>query len=130
MGFLLDTDTCSAHLRRRPDLTSRFIQYGQLYTTTINAGELFTWACKKPNPAHLIPGIQELLTDLIVLPFDLASAKVFGHYRGELLVQGIQVARLDMLIASVALQHNLTLVTHNTKDYANIPDLRLEDWLS
>lgn len=38
-------------------------------------------------------------------------------------------AELDLFIAAVALVHNLTLVTHNTKDYANIPGLTLEDWL-
>lgn len=34
------------------------------------------------------------------------------------------------MIASVALLHNLTLVTHNTADFRNIPGLRLEDWLA
>lgn len=33
------------------------------------------------------------------------------------------------MIASVAITHDLTLVTHNTADFANIPDLRLDDWL-
>jgi tRNA(fMet)-specific endonuclease VapC len=36
---------------------------------------------------------------------------------------------MDLLIASVALVHDLTLVTHNTADYQNIPGLRLDDWL-
>jgi tRNA(fMet)-specific endonuclease VapC len=35
-----------------------------------------------------------------------------------------------LLIATVALVHNLTLVTHNTADFQNIPGLRLEDWLT
>jgi len=34
-----------------------------------------------------------------------------------------------LLIASVALTHDLTLVTHNTADFQNIPGLRLDDWL-
>jgi tRNA(fMet)-specific endonuclease VapC len=34
-----------------------------------------------------------------------------------------------LLIASVALVHDLTLVTHNTADYQNVPGVRLEDWL-
>ncbi len=33
------------------------------------------------------------------------------------------------MIASVALVYDLTLVTHNTADFRNVPDLRLEDWL-
>lgn len=36
----------------------------------------------------------------------------------------------DLMIACVALEHDLTLVTHNTVDFQNIPGLRLEDWLA
>jgi tRNA(fMet)-specific endonuclease VapC len=36
---------------------------------------------------------------------------------------------VDLLIAAVALTHDLTLVTHNTQHFQNIPNLRLEDWL-
>jgi tRNA(fMet)-specific endonuclease VapC len=34
------------------------------------------------------------------------------------------------MIASVALVNDLTLVTHNTRDFENIPGLRLQDWLT
>jgi len=44
--------------------------------------------------------------------------------------RGIVVDSVDIMIASVALVHDLTLVTHNTADFQNIPNLRLEDWLS
>jgi len=33
------------------------------------------------------------------------------------------------MIASAALVYDLTMVTHNTNDYQNIPGLRLADWL-
>jgi tRNA(fMet)-specific endonuclease VapC len=46
-----------------------------------------------------------------------------------MLRQGITVPETDLMIASVALVHNLTLVTHNTTDFQNIPGLRLDDWL-
>ncbi len=54
----------------------------------------------------------------------------FGQVRGTLLQQGISVSRMDLMIGSVALVHNLTLVTHNTADFQNIPNLRLDDWLT
>ncbi|MFO0904038.1 MAG: type II toxin-antitoxin system VapC family toxin [Pirellulales bacterium] len=38
--------------------------------------------------------------------------------------------RFDLMIGCVALVHDLTLVTHNTADYRNIPDLRLVDGLA
>ena len=56
-------------------------------------------------------------------------ARKFGEVRAGLLDAGQSVPELDLLIASTALVHNLTVVTHNTQDYANIPGLNLEDWL-
>jgi len=35
-----------------------------------------------------------------------------------------------LIIAATALLHNLTLVTHNSQDFLNIPGLRMADWLS
>jgi len=49
-----------------------------------------------------------------VLDFDAACAEQFGKVRGTLLQKGIQLATADLMIASVALVHDLTLVTHNT----------------
>jgi tRNA(fMet)-specific endonuclease VapC len=37
---------------------------------------------------------------------------------------------MDLLIAAVALNHDLTVVSNNTKDFAHIPGLRLVDWLT
>jgi tRNA(fMet)-specific endonuclease VapC len=32
------------------------------------------------------------------------------------------------VIASIALEHGLTVVTHNLKDFSRIPGLTVEDW--
>ena len=130
MNFLLDTDTCSAHMRRSTQLAHRFIQYtGGLAIPTIVLAELYAGAYKHPIPSRLLALIADLLQEVQVIEFDSACAERFGQLRGTLLQQGISVSRMDLLIASVALVHNLTLVTHNTADYQNIPGLRLDDWL-
>jgi tRNA(fMet)-specific endonuclease VapC len=130
MNFLLDTDTCSAHLRRPARLAHRFIQHtGGLAIPTIVLAELYAGAYKHPSASKLLPLIADLLQEVQVLDFDAACAERFGQVRGTLLQQGITVSRMDLLIASVALVHDLTLVTHNTTDYQNIPGLRLDDWL-
>ena len=130
MNFLLDTDICSAHMRRPAQLGHRFVQYaGGLAIPTIVLAELYAGAHKHPNPAKVLPLITDLLQEVQILDFDAAGAERFGEIRGALLRQGITVSRMDLLIASVALTHDLTLVTHNTADYRNIPGLRLDDWL-
>lgn len=132
MSFLLDTDTCSAHLKRPSGLMHRFVQHsGGLHISTIVLAELYTWAYHRHKPASVTQRIEnDLLPDVTVLDFDSDCAKEFGRMRGGLLQQGISISRMDLLIASVALVHNLTLVTHNTADYRNIPGLRLDDWLT
>jgi tRNA(fMet)-specific endonuclease VapC len=131
MIFLLDTDTCSAHMRRPTRLAHRFIQYtGGLAISTIVLGELYAGAHKHPNPPKLLTLVANLLQEVDVLDFDAPCAHEFGRVRGTLLKQGISVSRMDFMIGSVALVHNLTLVTHNTADFQNIPGLRLDDWLT
>jgi tRNA(fMet)-specific endonuclease VapC len=132
MSFLLDTDTCSQHVKRPSGLIHRFVQHsGRLFIPTIVLGELHAWAHQRSDPAPLLRSIEDdLLCDVGVISFDEACAREFGRIRGALLRRGIAKGRMDLLIASVALVHNMTLVTHNTADYAQIPGLRLEDWLT
>ena len=61
MNFLLDTDICSAHMRRPAQLAHRFIQYaGGLAIPTIVLAELFAGAYKHPNPPRLLTLISSL----------------------------------------------------------------------
>lgn len=131
MSFLLDTDICSAHLKRPTGLTHRFVQHsGRLFISSVALGELYAWAYRRSSPQPLVDQIEaELLPDVVVLDFDFDCAVEFGHMRGDLLRRGIAVSRSDLLIAATAHVHDLTLVTHNTRDFQNIPGVRLEDWL-
>lgn len=131
MSFLLDTNICSAHFRRPAGLAHRFVQYsGRLFIPSVVLAELYAGAFHADNPAPLVQRIEELVEDVQVLPFDMACAERFGRERGSLLRQGISVNTVDLMIASVALVHDLTLVTHNTIDFERIPNLRMEDWLT
>lgn len=131
MSFLLDTNICSAHLRRPGGLAHRFIQYsGRLFTSTIVLGELYAWAFRRDDPAPLLKLLEEeLFDDVSILPFDHDCALEFGRTKGLLLRRGISVSDVDLLIASLALVRDFTLVTHNTQDFRHIPSLRLDDWL-
>jgi tRNA(fMet)-specific endonuclease VapC len=130
MTHILDTDICSAHMKRPAGFAHRFIQYsGGLAMASVTLGELYAGAYKLPNPSRLLAGIADLLQDTVVIDFDAVCAEQFGKLRGALLRVGIRVPTADLMIASVALTHNLTLVTHDTADYQHIPGLRLDDWL-
>jgi len=131
MNFLIDTDTCSAHMRRPAKLAHRFIQYtGQIAISSVTLAELYAGAHKHSQTTRLVALVAHLLQEVKVVDFDAACAETFGRVRGMLLRVGIAVPTTDLMIASAALVHNLTLVTHNTADYQNIPGLRLDDWLA
>jgi len=128
MSCLLDINILSAHLRRPAGLAHRFLQYsGRLYTSSVVLAELFVWAHYRPDPGKSLAAIDELLfQEVTVLNYDRESANEFGRVRIQLRRRGIEVPSADLMIASVALAYDLTLVTHNTVDFLNIPELRLD----
>jgi tRNA(fMet)-specific endonuclease VapC len=107
------------------------MQYGgRLWISTITSSDLFTWAYKQDDPTRILSKVQDFLKEVKQLSFDEHCAVEWGRLRGSLLRQGITVSPVDLMIGTVALVHNLTLVTHNTADFQNIPGLGLEDWLN
>ncbi len=132
MSFLLDTNILSVHLRRPTALAHRFLQHsGRLHTASICMGELYVWACGRSDPAPALASIDQLLEyEVTVVDFNLDCAKRFGDVRMTLRPRGIEVNTTDLMIACVALDHDFTLVTHNTFDFRHVPGLRLDDWIT
>lgn len=131
MTHLLDTNICSGHIKRPGGLAHRFFQHaGGLCVPTIVLAELYAGAHKLPDPRRLLTAISDLIQEVTILEFDQRCAEAFGQVQGGLLARGLSVPVVDLLIASVALAHDLTLVTHNSADFRHVPGLRLEDWLA
>jgi len=83
MTHLLDTNICSAHMRRPGGLAHRFFQYaGGIAISTVVLAELYSGAYKHPNPSRLLALIADLLQEVAVLDFDSACAEQFGKVRG------------------------------------------------
>jgi tRNA(fMet)-specific endonuclease VapC len=116
---------------RPANLAHRFIQYtGQVAISAVTLAELYARAYKHSQVARLVVLINDLLQEVHIIDFDSLYAQKFGQVRGSLLQQGISVPTTDLMIASAAVVHNLTLVTRNTADFQNVPGLRLDDWLT
>ncbi len=131
MSFLLDTDICSAYLKGNPAVWNRFMQFsGGLHISAITFAELEVWASRAGAPQRRRQAIDELLGDVVLLNVDASVAKLFGQLQAQLLDRGTPAPAMDLLIAATAMFYNLTLVTHNAQDFANIPDLRMADWLA
>jgi predicted nucleic acid-binding protein len=131
MSFLLDADICSAHLKRGGKISNRFLQYtGRLFISTITLGELYAWALRSAAPPKRLEGLTEMIADVHVLGVTAEVGRKYGEVQAQLLDSGKPAPGMDLMIAATALVHDLTLVTHNTQDFVDIPDLRLADWLA
>jgi tRNA(fMet)-specific endonuclease VapC len=70
---------------------------------------------------------DRFLREVPIAPFDAGAARVYGLVR-----QASRERRrdaLDKLIAAHALSLHLILVTNNPRDFADYPDLRIENWV-
>jgi tRNA(fMet)-specific endonuclease VapC len=131
VSFLVDTDICSLHLRGDRRLFNRFLQHlGRIHISAVTAGELFVWANRSAASAARRQGLLKFISDVTVLDVDLAVAETFGAVRTQQFATGQLTPPMDLLIASTALVHNLTLVTHNVQDYVAVPGLTVLDWLA
>ena len=131
MSFLIDTDISSAHLKGRLSLAARFVQYGgRLHISVISVAELRTWALRAQAPASRAQAVQLFLQSLTILEIDEQVADCYAALRATQLDTGTPSPRFDLMIAATALVHQLTFVTHNTKDFVGIPGLTVVDWLT
>ena len=131
MSFLLDTDTSSAYLKGNAKVVNRVIQYGgRLSVSMVTVGELHTWAFRAIASPRRLADLASFLNDVTTWDVDVDVARKFGEVRAGLLDAGRRAPEMDLLIAATALVRGLTLVTHNTQDYAQVPGLALADWLS
>jgi len=129
MNFLIDTDICSAHLKQKGIVSNRFLQYtGGLCISAITLGELYTWAYRADASPKRLQGLRDMLNDVALLDVTGEVAERFGQLQAGLLSIGKPAPGMDLMIAATALVHDLTLVTHNTQDYGEVPGLRLVDW--
>ena len=120
--FLVDTSICIYILDAEiPELRKRIerVPAGALVTSTIVAAELY--AGIDLGNAFETARMTALLDAIPVLPFGADAALIYGR-------MPFKRGRFDRLIAAHALCLNLTVITANPKDFADIPGLCVEDW--
>jgi len=132
-GFLLDTNIISELIKPEPE--ARLTEWVEsadedlLYLSVLTVGEIRKGIVAMEDGRRRTALQSWLEIDLKprfsgrVLPIDEATADRWGAIAGAAAAQGITVPVVDGLLAATALQHNLTLVTRNTKNLTgtNVP---------
>jgi predicted nucleic acid-binding protein len=131
---IIDTDLMINYLRKKPEavqLILRLIKENETLKTTIfNVGELYKGAYLSLDVAKSIRGITDLLRHFEIISYTLEDAIIYGKISAELKKSGKRIGDIDELIASLAINHNETLITRNIKHYNQIPNISLQNWES
>lgn len=136
---LLDTDTLThlyaGHSRVIQNL--RTVDDPDITITVITKIEIlqgrFDFLLKAATASELLRAqallarTEELLSQIIAIPFDEASALQFEKLRSIKKLR--KVGRVDMLIASIALAQKAVLVTRNLKHSRQFPGLKVVNWV-
>jgi len=126
---ILDSDHCVAILRGQLNLADHVSPAEELAVTAISVGELSHGAHKSTRASDNLARLDVLLAAVTLLPFDERTARRFGALKAQLERAGKPVNDLDLQIASIALENNAPLITHNRQHFERIPGLVIEDWL-
>jgi len=127
--WLLDTNVLIHAVRGRPPGVRAQLQRQSpedVAVSSITVAELWYGAEKSLSPARKRDAWRAVMAPFQVIAFDRDAAE--HHARIRYLLRHKPIGERDLLIASIAMAHDLTLVTHNAAEFARVPRLRVEDW--
>lgn len=128
--YLLDSNICIAIINKLPKATEEFdAKSSRCCISTIVVAELYKGVYCSGRVERNLNTLNQFVSSLQIVRFNKRAAQEFGIIQGELRRLGRPTGQLDALIAAVARSRKDILVTHNIRDFINIPDLQLEDWL-
>lgn len=131
MKYTLDTNTCIRAINGRvPRIREHLLAVpaSDIVVCSIVRSELFYGSAKSQTPLRSRQKQDLFLAPFLSLSFDDRVASVYGELRATLEKLGTPIGPLDLQIASIAVAHNLILVTHNTREFGRVQGLTLEDW--
>lgn len=129
---MLDTDTCAFVLRRTSEVLLQRIQavpVAQQSMSVVTYAELLygvqVSSKKKANQA----AVDALAVHLAILEWPANAAQHYAEIRTDLKKKGALIGSNDLLIAAHARSIDATVVTNNTKDFARVKGLKVENWM-
>ena len=90
--------------------------------------ELYFGAYNSNRKGANLALLAELFSQFKSLSFDDQAADTYGQIRADLTTKGTLIGPNDLMIASTALAYDVTLVTHNVREFSRVEGLKIENW--
>ena len=132
MIYLLDTNTLSAAINQNQDVIVQIeTAFANGHTLAISLITYFEIERGLELPRYQVKNarFKRWLTQLEVSPIDQNTMDVAAKIWQQLRPKGLILEDADTVIAATALCEDAVLVTDNTKHFARIPHLQLENWI-
>jgi tRNA(fMet)-specific endonuclease VapC len=129
MRYLLDTNAAIAMLNDPHGRLARRARRENLADVCVSAiiiHELYYGAFCSARATQNVALVDALR--FVVLPFEKEDARWAGRVRAQLRAKGTPIGSCDVLIAGQAVARNLTLITHNRREFIRVERLVTEDW--
>src|SRR6185369_5430862 len=130
MIFLPDSNACITLLRQRDQrLIARWksVRPSDIVLCSITVYELRYGAQRSSDPGREHAKLDLFFSPFNSLPFDDQCARRCADLRAQLEAAGNIIGPHDLQIAAIALEHELTLVTHNSGEFSRVVGLKLTD---
>ena len=124
MIYLLDTNVCIGYLNGRSPLVRQRLKAldpGTIRLCSVVRAELAYGAAKSREREHTLAKLDKFFAAFESLPFDDRAALNYER-------QGTPIGPNDLLIAAIALANQAALVTTNTREFARVKGLEIENW--
>ena len=126
--YLVDTDWIIQVLPGDQAATTTLEDLAEagLAISLITYGELYEGSYYAKAPQAALATLADFLIDKELVPLSKAVIERFAILRGQLpRIVRQQVGDMDLLIAATAIEHDLTLLTLNRRDFQLLPGLSL-----
>lgn len=129
--YLLDTNHCIYLINGKyPGIARRLVRQktGSVALSSITTSELWYRVENSVHREQNRSALGKFLLPLEVMPYDETASQTYGKIRAFLEKCGRGVGSMDLLIAAHAVSLKTILVTHNWREFRQVPGLKLEDW--
>ena len=112
------------------NVNANFLKYknDDMFVSVISYGELVFGAKKSSAVEKNLQTVEAVKSIFPLIDIDADVMDVFGGIKAHTQKTGKVIDDMDLLIAASAISNKMTLVTHNTKHFENIPNLKITDW--